>query len=400
MDTSTNLSAGILLCPPGIWDCLSSQQAVDIVRRQLAERKSLQEVCEFTIQKCCAPDADTGAGIGCDNMTMILVAILNGRTLDQWYDWIANRVGQKVGYATPTESPQIFAESRILAAQQRAAFRGSNSTGFNTGGLSLRGPGGFGALARVLGGGGISFHPASKRNGEHTVITFDDNDDDEYEYEYEDEEDVGDTGEGGLFGVNRLKVGGASNNTTRDVTKSLRDQLDELEDEIEEDGQGSHKSEPGSSRADESTKNTGGLPRATINLPSPSERQGMINLNIADEGDEGEPPEPTKFLRLSGPTRPFSSSTGSPLIPTPSVLANFGRRPSPGGAKVNGRAATTPPRSPSEHSEEEDEVPPQETGRVPDADAKAVKGQGLTNGLLDKSEEGAMRENKPEGYLS
>ena len=167
---------------------------------------------------------------------MIVVAFLNGRTLEQWYDWMADRVEQKLGYATPDEYPQIFAESRILAAQQRAAFRSSNGGGFGAGGLTLRGPGGFGALARVLGGGGISFHPASNRNGEHTVITFDD-DNDDYEYEYEDEEEVGDTGEGGLFGVNRLKVGGASSNTPRDVTKSLRDQLDELEDVIEEDGQ-------------------------------------------------------------------------------------------------------------------------------------------------------------------
>ncbi len=334
---------------------------------------------------------------------MILVAILNDRTLDQWYDWIADRVEQKLGYETPKEYPQIFAERRIVAAQQRAAFRGSNGGGFGTGGLTLRGPGGFGALARVLGGGGISFHPASNRNGEPTVITFDDNDDDDYEYEYEDEEEVGDTGEGGLFGVNRLKVGGASSNTPRDVTKSLRDQLDELEDVIEEDAHDGHTNGPGSSRrldngsTDESTKDTGGFPRATISLPSPSERQGMINLNVANEDDEPEPLQPAnKFFRLSGPTRPLSSSTGSPLVPTPSVLANFGRRPNLGGVKVNGRTETPPPLSPSEQSEDEEEIPPQETGRVPDADAKAVKGQGLTNGLLDKSEDPLSRRNTRE----
>ena len=337
---------------------------------------------------------------------MILVAILNDRTLDQWYDWMADRVEQKIGYQTPKEYPQIFAESRIVAAQRRAAFRGSDGGGFGTGGLTLRGPGGFGALARVLGGGGISFHPASNRNagnGEQTIITFDDNDDDDYEYEYEDEEEVGDTGEGGLFGVNRLKVGGASSNTPRDVTKSLRDQLDELEDVIEEDAHDGHTNGSGSSRrsdngsADESTKDTGGLPHATISLPSPSERQGMINLNVADDDDEPEPPQPAnKFFRLSGPTRPLSSSTGSPLVPTPSVLANFGRRPDLGGVKVNGRMETPPPLSPSDQSGEEEDIPPQETGRVPDADAKAVKGQGLTNGLLDKSEDPLSRRNTRE----
>jgi hypothetical protein len=137
---------------------------------------------------------------------------------------------------------------------------------------------------------------------------------------------------------------------------------------------------------------TDGFPRATIDLPSPSERQGMINLNMANEDEASEPPRPgNKLFRLSEPTRPFPSSTGSPLIPTPSVLANFGRRPSPGGVKVNGRVETPPPPTPSETSEEEEELPPQETGRVPDADAKAVKGEGLLNGLLDKSEDPLSR---------
>ena len=352
-----------------------------MVRRLIAERKSLQEICELTIQRCCAPDCELEGGIGCDNMTMVVVAFLNGKTLDQWYDCIADRVEQKVGYATPKEYPQIFAESRILEAQQRAAYRSNNANRFGTGGLSLRGPGGFGAVARAL-GGGISFHPASNRNGgERTIITFDDNDDDDYEYEYGDDDEVGDTGEGGLFGVNRLKVGGASSNTGRDVTKSLRDQLDELEDGIEEDkhasqasGRGSSPQSSDKSSVGEGTKSTGSFPRATIDLPSPSERQGMINLNMANEDEEPEPPRPAnKVFRLSGPTRPLLSSTGSPLIPSPLVLANFGRGPNNHG--VNGRV------------EEEEEVPSQETGRVPDADAKAAKGQGLTNGLLDKSED-------------
>lgn len=367
------------------------------MRRLIAERKSLQEVCETTIQRCCAPDADTGAGIGCDNMTMIVVAFLNGKTLDQWYDWMADRVEQKLGYATPNEYPQIFSESRILAAQRRAAFRSSNTGGFGGSGLTLRGPGGFGALARVLNGGAISFHPAAKRNGgEHTIVTFDDNDDDYEDYDYEDDDEVGDTGEGGLFGVNRLKVGGANNNTGRDVTKSLRDQLDELEGGIEEDEHGNHESGRGSSRrpdkgsGGEGTENTRGLPRATINLPSPSERQGMINLNVADDVEPHEPA--SEFFRLlSGPTR----STGSPLIPTPPELASFGHRPNPSGVKVNGRMETPPPASP-DLPEGEAEVPSQETGRVPDEDAKAVKGQGLTNGLSDKSEDPLSRHNARE----
>jgi len=118
----------------------------------------------------------------------------------------------------------------------------------------------------------------------------------------------------------------------------------------------------------------------------------MINLNIANENDGPEPSQPAhKFFRLSGPTRPLSSSTGSPVIPTPSVLANFGRRPNPGGVKVNRRVETPPPPTPPGELEKEEGAPLQETGRVPDADAKAAKGQGLTNGLLDKSEDPLAR---------
>ena len=52
-------------------------------------------------------------------MTMIVVALLNGKTLDQWYDWVAGRVEQKVGYATPKEYPFIYSEYSILQGAQR-----------------------------------------------------------------------------------------------------------------------------------------------------------------------------------------------------------------------------------------------------------------------------------------
>ncbi|ELU44409.1 protein phosphatase type 2C [Rhizoctonia solani AG-1 IA] len=67
----------IILACDGIWDCLTSQQVVDCVRRLAAEKKSLGEICETIMDRCVAPDSDIGAGIGCDNMTIMVVAILN-----------------------------------------------------------------------------------------------------------------------------------------------------------------------------------------------------------------------------------------------------------------------------------------------------------------------------------
>jgi protein phosphatase 2C family protein 2/3 len=44
--------------------------------------------------KCLAPDSELG-GIGCDNMTVVIVALLNGRTLEEWQEWVKKRVDSK-----------------------------------------------------------------------------------------------------------------------------------------------------------------------------------------------------------------------------------------------------------------------------------------------------------------
>ena len=74
----------IVLACDGIWDCLSSQQVIDVVRRLIAQKKDLGTICEIVMDKCLAPDSDIGAGIGCDNMAMMVVAILGGRTKEEW----------------------------------------------------------------------------------------------------------------------------------------------------------------------------------------------------------------------------------------------------------------------------------------------------------------------------
>jgi len=78
----------------GIWDCLSSQQVVDFVRRAVANGDDLGKICEDLMVKCLATDSETG-GIGCDNMTVVVVALLNGRTPEEWRDWVKDRVDRK-----------------------------------------------------------------------------------------------------------------------------------------------------------------------------------------------------------------------------------------------------------------------------------------------------------------
>jgi len=80
---------------------MTSQNAVDFIRRKIAEKRPLDKISEDLIDHCLAPDSDWG-GVGCDNMTLMVVALLNGRTLDEWYEWVAERVQKQVGYNTPT----------------------------------------------------------------------------------------------------------------------------------------------------------------------------------------------------------------------------------------------------------------------------------------------------------
>ncbi|KDQ06787.1 hypothetical protein BOTBODRAFT_140738 [Botryobasidium botryosum FD-172 SS1] len=89
----------------GIWDVLSSQKAVSRVRRKIAERKELGVICEEIMDECCAKEAEPTGSLGRDNMTIIVVGLLHGRTKAEWYDWIASNV-ERDGTATPPEVPE------------------------------------------------------------------------------------------------------------------------------------------------------------------------------------------------------------------------------------------------------------------------------------------------------
>jgi protein phosphatase 2C family protein 2/3 len=80
----------VLACD-GIWDCMNNQQVVDFVRYKLCHQKTLEEICEELMDYCLA-DKGNMAGIGCDNMTVIIVAFLRKRrTVKQWYEWMASK---------------------------------------------------------------------------------------------------------------------------------------------------------------------------------------------------------------------------------------------------------------------------------------------------------------------
>ncbi|KAK5715736.1 Protein phosphatase 2C 2, partial [Elasticomyces elasticus] len=83
----------LVIACDGIWDVQSSQSVVEFVRRGIAAKQDLHYICENMMNNCLASGSETG-GVGCDNMTMVIIGLLNGRTKEQWYDQIAERVAQ------------------------------------------------------------------------------------------------------------------------------------------------------------------------------------------------------------------------------------------------------------------------------------------------------------------
>jgi protein phosphatase PTC2/3 len=70
---------------------MSSQAVIEFVRRGIAAKQELASVCENLMDNCLARSSDTG-GVGCDNMTVIIIALLKGKTKEEWYDIVAERV--------------------------------------------------------------------------------------------------------------------------------------------------------------------------------------------------------------------------------------------------------------------------------------------------------------------
>lgn len=159
---------------------------------------------------CLAPHSS--ASIGCDNMTVIIIALLNGRTKEEWYAWVKDRVARQYGYDTPEQVPQIFPPR--TPSRMQGAVRSNLDEPDGTG-LRIS-AGGLGGLARALSNGPISFHP-----GVH-------NDDETLEFErYDSDEEDSDEERGASSSfLNSLR------RSKEDVTKYL---LARLEEEMEMD---------------------------------------------------------------------------------------------------------------------------------------------------------------------
>lgn len=142
------------------------------------------EICETIMEHCLAPDTHGAQGIGCDNMTILIVAILNGKTEEEWYAMIKDRVEKKCGYNTPEAPPQIYSAARLMSWRTRRANlealeREDQGVHLRTEPLSATS---LDHLTRVITdrfGAGISFRPGSDIRSDAGAIMFQDESDEE-----------------------------------------------------------------------------------------------------------------------------------------------------------------------------------------------------------------------------
>lgn len=94
----------IILACDGIWDVMGSQEVIDFCRERLASGIGPEKICEELLNKCLAPDCEL-SGLGCDNMTAILVCLLQDLTQEEYKQQLQKSAPQPVDIDSTWQPP-------------------------------------------------------------------------------------------------------------------------------------------------------------------------------------------------------------------------------------------------------------------------------------------------------
>lgn len=72
----------VVIACDGIWDVMSNREVITYIRENIAAGVEPEEICETLMMRCLAPDCQM-AGLGCDNMTVVIVGLLHGESYEK-----------------------------------------------------------------------------------------------------------------------------------------------------------------------------------------------------------------------------------------------------------------------------------------------------------------------------
>src|SRR5438105_1548546 len=97
----------------GIWDVVTNEQLVLFIRHEIHEGSDLRTAIENLMDHCLEQYDPPRCHYGGDNMTLIIIGFKNGRTITDWYSWIANGYSQE----DLTKYDALFKTSNIASSQ-------------------------------------------------------------------------------------------------------------------------------------------------------------------------------------------------------------------------------------------------------------------------------------------